>query len=139
MHEVFELMNVLWGCFTFSSHPREKGWWHFTARRCFTMTKEAPSSVHSWNEKFFFVDVDPAWGIPINWAAPKKTPAGLSDLLGEEKRGIDALRQLVSEHRLPLVASLLVEDTLVNMGLSFVPLKGEFRHVFGSTFPFCLS
>ena len=54
--------------------------------------------------------------------------ASLSDLSGEEREGIEVLRRLVFEHRLPPVASPLFEDMLVNTGLSFVPLDGKFRH-----------
>ena len=69
-----------------------------------------------------------------DWATSRKTPTSLSNLSKEEKKGIDALKQLVFEHRLPLVASLLSKDTLVNIGLSFIPSDGEFRYVSGSAF-----
>ena len=45
------------------------------------------------------------------------------------------LKQLVSEHRLPLIAIFLSEDMLVNMGLSSMPPDGEFRHTSGLALP----
>ena len=138
LYIVPEMMNVFWGYFVLSFYPWEKGWWYFIAHHGFTLTKEAPSSVHSWKEKFFFIDIDPAWGIPIDWAILRRTPNGFSSPSGEEKKGIEVLKQLVFEQQLTLMTSLLFEDMLVNVGLSSMLVDGEFGYVFGITFSFHL-
>ncbi len=125
MHEVPATLNVFWKCYGLNGHPRDRGWWCFAARRGCGLVKEAPSSIHGWKERFFFIDVDPSWGIGTTWETPMKSPIGLSRLSREESDGVAVLRGLVAEGRLPPVASLISEDALVNVGLSSVPADRE--------------
>ena len=125
MHEIPATLNVFWEFYSLSGHPQDKGWWCFAARRGCGLVKEAPTSIHKWKERFFFVDADPSWEIRATWETPMKSPIGLSRLSREESDGLAALKGLVAEGQLPPVARLISEDTLGNVGLSSVPTDRE--------------
>ncbi len=116
-------MSIFRRCFLLKKNPADGGWLYFAFRGGMSLFQGAPSSIHEWNGKFFFLASEVPWGFNPRWGHPRlKALNSLSEPLARELRVLDALRGLGKGFNL---AELLKEDALVSIGLSSAHPEGK--------------
>ena len=63
-------VNLFRTCYTLKAHPKDKSWWYFFLRRGCQVVRGAPSSIHRWKRRFFFISSKQAWGFLTSWQPP---------------------------------------------------------------------
>lgn len=113
--EVRPTISLFRSCYTFKCNALTKDWWYVAPQsRKKGLLKGAPSSIHNWKGKYFFVKCSslelglPPWGY-IRESVRRAPSLGAADL--------ESLKKLRAYHA-PDLSELLEEQTLFNLGLS---------------------
>lgn len=114
-------LRLFRACFMLKDHPREIGWWYLSPRQGCRLIKGAPSSVHNWKERFFFVSSDQPWGFDTSWNRPRSRENKKPNLTETEAKFLD---MIYSAPVAPLRV-LLSEQSLYEVGLSPMNPLGE--------------
>lgn len=129
--EVVPTISLFRSFYTLKRHPTAKDWWYVSPQFGKKgLLKGAPSSVHNWKDRFFFVSCPlldlglPSWG---HLRESARRPPGL------ERRDLDASNKL-KDYKVPSLSELLDAQTLFNFGLSPFDPKGSRS----CDLPFCL-
>ncbi len=110
-------------CFLLKKNPADVGWLYFAFRGGMSLFRGAPSSIHEWKRKFFFLASAAPWGFEPRWGHPRlKALNKLSEPTGRELRTLDSLRALGRGNDL---TELLREDALASVGLSSARPEGK--------------
>lgn len=129
--EVQPSLSLFRNFYTFKHHASARDWWFIspqTGRK--GLLRGAPSSVHGWKEKFFFVRCMesplnlPPWGF-IRESARRAPSLGIADIESSNK---------LKGYQVPHLSELLKEQTLFAFGLSPVNPSGTTD----ASFPVCL-
>ena len=109
-------VNVFRRLFIFKSNPGDGEWLYIALRVGRPLFHGAPSSIHGWKEKFFFLGSERSWGFDPRWRpAQLKSINRLPQLSPREQEIFDTIRSLGDGI---LLNGLISEDALVNVGLS---------------------
>ncbi len=114
-------------CFLLKKNPADAGWLYFAFRGGMSLFQGAPSSIHEWKGKFFFLASEAPWGFNPTWGHPRlKALNKLSEPSRRELRTLDSVRALGRGNDL---TELLREDALASVGLSSARPEGKGGYV----------
>ncbi|XP_038988621.1 uncharacterized protein LOC120112805 [Phoenix dactylifera] len=117
-HGVPTSVNVFRWYFLLKSNPGDGEWLYLALRGGRPLFQGAPTSIHGWKEKFFFLFSERTWGFDPRWEQARiKSTNKLPNLSKGEQKILDALSGLGENI---LLNDLVSEDALVNVGLSSV-------------------
>ncbi len=109
-------VNVFRQLFSLKSNPGDGEWLYIAFRAGRPLFHGAPSSIHDWKKKFFFLSFERSWGFDPRWRQSRlKTANKLPRLSSREQGILDAIRSLGDGI---LLGGLMSEDALINVGLS---------------------
>ncbi len=116
LHGIPTSVNVFRRLFVLKSNPRDGEWLYIALRAGRPLFHGAPSSIHDWKKKFFFLGSERSWGFDPRWGPTHLKSVNKVPRLSSREQGVlDAIRSLGGGI---LLNGLISEDALVNVGLS---------------------
>ncbi len=135
-HGIPTSLSIFRRSFMLKTNPADVEWLYFAWRSGMSLFRGAPSSIHEWKGRFFFLSFELSWGFNPRWGHPGlKALNRLSGLSVDEQRAFDALRGLGRDI---LLTEFLTEEALVNVGLSSARPKGRAVVLLLHSSVFCL-
>ncbi len=123
LHGIPTSVNVFRRLFMLKSNPGDGEWLYVALRSGRPLFHGAPSSIHDWKKKFFFLGSERTWGFDPRWRPSLlKAINKMPRLSTREQKVLDAIRRL--ENGI-LLSGLISEDALVNVGLSSARPQGK--------------